>query len=86
MFNATAICQFGDLAMWEDTKVTLSMNVAAVGKYSHIFVDGQQTWFDFGSVFVGKAAEKSFTLRNDSSVSLAVDKGSRVMSLGPRHV
>ncbi|KAJ3030918.1 UNVERIFIED_CONTAM: hypothetical protein HDU68_007279 [Siphonaria sp. JEL0065] len=68
VFTANAICNFGDKSQWEKSKVTQSLTVYGIGKYSHISIEGNNREFNFGDVFVGKSLEKKFTLVNHSSV------------------
>lgn len=45
-----------------------AMEVTAVGKFSHLYIDGGLKSLDFGPVYVGKSAEKTFVLKNESPV------------------
>lgn len=47
-------------------KKTFKLN--GIGKYSHLTIEGNNKEFDFGNVFVGKNAERSFVLQNSSMV------------------
>ncbi|KAJ3020998.1 hypothetical protein HKX48_009403 [Thoreauomyces humboldtii] len=68
VFNATAVCTFGDRKQWDRSKAALSMNVFGIGKYSFLAIEGGNHNFDFGEVFVGKSLEKRFVLQNHSAV------------------
>jgi hypothetical protein len=68
VFHAKALCRFGDERNWEASQVVRTMEATAVGKFSHLFIEGGVTDFDFGPVYVGKSAEKSFVIRNESPV------------------
>jgi hypothetical protein len=68
VFEAKAVCRFGDSANWERSKVVLGMNVNGIGKFSHLAVEGGCKEFDFGEVFVGKSSERKLILSNASSV------------------
>ncbi|KAJ1558489.1 hypothetical protein HK096_011640 [Nowakowskiella sp. JEL0078] len=66
VFSATCVCRFGS-----HQKTELSsqyMVVDGIGKYSHLSIDGGQTYFDFGEVFVGKSVEKKLILENPSAL------------------
>ncbi|KAI8912237.1 hypothetical protein DFJ77DRAFT_542027 [Powellomyces hirtus] len=68
VFNATAICTFGDKKQWERSNSVLAMSVLGIGKYSFLAIEGGNHTFDFGEVFVGKSAERKFVLQNHSAV------------------
>ncbi|KAJ3049787.1 hypothetical protein HK097_009215 [Rhizophlyctis rosea] len=68
VFDAVAVCTFGDKTQWEKSKVTQAMTIHGIGKYSQLKIEGDQLEFDFGEVYVGKTAERKFVLQNPSAV------------------
>ncbi|KAJ3173570.1 hypothetical protein HDU88_002656 [Geranomyces variabilis] len=68
VFNATAVCTFGDKKHWERSKSVQAMSVFGIGKYSFLAIEGGNHTFDFGDVFVGKSVERKFVLVNHSAV------------------
>ncbi|KAJ3381899.1 hypothetical protein HDU84_004761 [Entophlyctis sp. JEL0112] len=68
VFTEQALCIFGDLNNWEMTKVSKPLMVYGIGKYCHLVVNGGMNDFDFGQVYVGKSAERIFSLVNLSPV------------------
>ncbi|KAJ3149889.1 hypothetical protein HK101_002002 [Irineochytrium annulatum] len=65
VFTATAVCRFGE-TKGEKSKVSQTMTVYGIGKYSHLSIES--TAFDFGDVFIGKSCERKFVLENHSAV------------------
>ena len=68
VFTANAVCSFGDKKQWEKSRVNQAMTIYGIGKYSNLTIEGNHKSFDFGEVFVGKSAERKFTLENHSVV------------------
>ncbi|KAI8822927.1 uncharacterized protein EV422DRAFT_585444 [Fimicolochytrium jonesii] len=69
VFNATAVCTFGDRRHWESSKTAKAMGIHGIGKYSFLAIEGGQHTFDFGEVFVGKTVERRFVIWNYSAVA-----------------
>ncbi|KAJ3162411.1 hypothetical protein HDU86_004891 [Geranomyces michiganensis] len=68
VFNATAVCTFGDKKHWERSKAVQAMSVFGIGKYSFLAIECGNHTFNFGEVFVGKNVERKFVLVNHSAV------------------
>ena len=66
VYSAKAVCIFGDVDNWEESKETQVMKVEGMGKFSHFSVENK--YFDIGEVTVDKSLEKKLVLKNESQV------------------
>lgn len=76
VFSAKAVCIFGDVDNWEESKETLVMKVEGMGKFSHFLVENK--YFDFGEVTVDKSLEKKLVLKNEFQVFFLMERLSNV--------
>lgn len=75
VLSATAVCAFGDKERWESTKLSHSIAVSGISKYSHINTLGNVLDYDFGSVNVGRSVVKRIILENPSAVTSIINVG-----------
>ena len=74
VFQARAVCHFGDPNNWTSSRVQQGLDITGIGKFSHLVVHtGDEKAeihprFDFGDVYVGRVAERTFKLVNFSTV------------------
>jgi hypothetical protein len=66
--KAIATCTFGSQDNWEKSKITKTMTVEAISKFSHLVCSEKSLKLDFGNVHVGTSAEKKIVLSNPSNV------------------